>query len=65
MTNLVLPFTNGMPDMEIKEHPVIVFYLTQAMQDGGTTIVTVPIILFVRVISVSKIQASMLPLYTA
>jgi hypothetical protein len=42
-----------------------VFYITKAIQDGATTIVTIPFILFVRVISVSKIQATMLPLYTA
>ena len=61
----MLPLANGIPDMEIEEHHRIVFYITQATQDGGTTIVTSPFISFVRVISVSKIQATMLPLYTA
>ena len=65
MTNLMLPLANGIPDMEIEEHHRIVFYITQMKHDGGTTIVTSPIISFVRVISVSKIQATMLPLYTS
>ena len=65
MTNLMLPLKNGIPDMEIKEHQAIVFYIMTPIQDGLTTIVTTPFILFVRVISVSKIQATMLPLYAA
>ena len=60
----MLPLANGILDMEIEEHHLIVYYITQGIQDGGTTIVTSPIILFVRVISVSKIQATILPLYT-
>jgi hypothetical protein len=61
----MLPLKNGILDMEIKEHQKIVFCITQAIQDGLTTIVTIPFILFVRVISVSKIQATILPFYTA
>ena len=61
----MLHLKHGIPEMEIKEHQRIVFCITQAIKDGLTTIVTLPIILFVRVISVSKIQATMLPLYAA
>jgi hypothetical protein len=39
MTNLMLPLKNGIPDMEIKKHQWIVFYITAAMQDGLTTLV--------------------------
>ena len=59
MTNLMLPIKNGIPDMEIEEHQRIVLYITPPIQNGLTTLVKVPIILFVRVISVSKIQTTM------
>jgi hypothetical protein len=43
--------------MEIEEHQRTVLYITTlAIQDGLTTLVKTPFILFVRVISVSKIQ---------
>ena len=45
--------------MEIKEHQWIVLYIMQTIKDGLTTIVLTNIILFVRVISVSKIQPTM------
>ena len=45
--------------MEIKEHQRIVLHITETIKDGLTTIVSAPIILFVRVISVSKIQSTM------
>jgi hypothetical protein len=59
MTNLMLPLKPGYPDMEIKEHHIIVFHMAETLKDGLTTFVTLHIILFVRVISVSKIQSTM------
>jgi hypothetical protein len=53
MTNLLLPIQNGIPDMEKEEHHIIVLYITPPIQNGLTTLVISPIILFVRVISVS------------
>ena len=42
--------------MEVKEHPWIAFHIGETFQNGMINIVTTHIILFVRVISVSKIQ---------
>jgi hypothetical protein len=55
----MLPLKPGYPDMEIKEHHIIVFHMAETLKDGLTTFVTLHIILFVRVISVSKIQSTM------
>ena len=51
----MLPLKTGIPDTEIKEHHIIVLHIATALHYGLTTIVTRHIILFVRVISVSKI----------
>ena len=59
MTSRMLPLQNGDPDLEIKEHQRIVFHIAETVQNGLTTIVKRHIILFVRVTSVSKIQATM------
>ena len=56
MTNLMLPLKPGYPDMEIKEHQRIVFHMAETIKDGLTAFVLTNITLFVRVISVSKIQ---------
>jgi hypothetical protein len=53
----MLPLKPGYPDMEIKEHHIIVFHMAETLKDGLTTFVTLHIILFVRVISVYIIMS--------
>jgi len=59
MTNPMLSLKTGVPNLEIREHHTIVFHMKEAVQDGVTSLVKANIGLFVRVISVSKIQAAM------